>query len=672
MQHKVQDRIQQLSRLLTEYSHQYYAQAAPTVPDAEYDRLFKELQQLEAAYPQYAVTDSPTQRIGSQPVAAFSPVKHDVPMLSLDNAFSEEDVLAFATRIQDRLKSTDTIVFTCEPKMDGLAVSLLYEHGKFIRGSTRGDGDTGEDVTENLRTIKNIPLKLTTKNPPPLIEVRGEVFLPLKGFAKLNQEQANKEQKLFANPRNAAAGSLRQLDSRITATRPLVMFAYAFGKVPDKSVFATHEQELKTLAEWGFEITPDADSVDTIEGCLTYYHNMLKKRDQLPYEIDGVVYKVNEISLQYKLGFVSRAPRWAIAHKFPAQEEMTMLLAVEFQVGRTGAVTPVARLQPVGVGGVIVSNATLHNMDEIERKDIRVGDTVIIRRAGDVIPEVVSVVLAKRPESAKKIKLPAHCPVCGSDIERLEEESAARCTGGLYCSAQQKEAIKHFASRRMMDIDGLGDKLVDQLIDSGLIKNVADLYGLTVAQLAALERMGDKSAENLMMALENSKATTLGRFLFALGIREVGEFTANRLADYFKSLEKIMQADVETLMTVEDIGPVVAEHVVNFFKEQHNVSIINALLKAGIDWPIPETKADRPLNHKTYVITGTLSSMSREEAKEKLQALGAKVSDSVSSKTTAVIVGEAPGSKAEKAKKLNVPVLDEAAFLKLISMLHKS
>lgn len=658
-------RIEQLSRLITDYNHQYYALAAPTVPDAEYDRVFKELQQLELDYPAYRLADSPTQRVGSQPVAAFGELKHEVPMLSLDNAFSEEEVLSFNKRIHDRIKTENSVSFVCEPKMDGLAVSLLYEKGHFVRGATRGDGQTGEDVTDNLRTIKNIPLALRTPNPPEFVEVRGEVFMPIKGFEVLNQQQLQKEQKIFANPRNAAAGSLRQLDSRITATRPLLMFAYAFGKLPETFGFLTHAEELAVLTQWGFDSAPSA-VVESAQGCLHYYKAMLEKRKTLPYEIDGVVYKVNDLSLQRRLGFVSRAPRWAIAHKFPAQEEMTTLLAVEFQVGRTGALTPVARLNPVRVGGVVVSNASLHNMDEIERKDVQIGDTVIIRRAGDVIPEVVSVVMAKRPESSKKIMLPRHCPVCGSEVERIADEAAARCTGGLYCSAQQKEAIKHFASRKAMNVDGLGDKLVEQLIDSGLVTNVADLYTLSVSQLTELDRMGEKSAENLIQALEKSKETSLGRFLFSLGIREVGEFTASRVASYFKSLEAVMRADIDTLLAVEDVGPVVAEHLVNFFKEQHNLHIIDALLKAGLHWPRPETKADVPLSHKTYVITGTLSSMSREEAKEKLQALGAKVSDSVSSKTSGVVVGESPGSKAEKAKKLNVPVLDEGAFLVLL------
>lgn len=665
MTENVKQRIQALVAQLTEYGYQYYTLDAPTVPDAEYDRLFKALQALEAEYPDLKLPETPTQRVGAKPVSAFKPVQHALPMLSLDNAFTEESVLAFNKRVKDRLKFEGAIAYACEPKMDGLAVSLLYENGLFVRGATRGDGRTGEDISENIKTIKNIPLKLSTETPPTFIEIRGEVFMPLGGFERLNAQQIKKDEKPFANPRNAAAGSLRQLDSRITAARPLAMFAYSFGVMPNDLQFETHFSGLDTLKQWGFEISPDACVVENIAGCLEFYDKLLAKREQLPYEIDGVVYKVNNLALQEKLGFVSRAPRWAIAHKFPAQEEMTVLESIEFQVGRTGAVTPVARLEPVQVGGVTVSNATLHNMDEINRKDVRVGDTVIIRRAGDVIPEIVSVVTSKRPANARKIHLPAHCPVCDSDVELVEGEAIARCSGGLYCRAQQKEAIKHFASRKAMDIDGLGNKLVEQLVDEGLIANIADLYSLDLSRLAALARMGRKSAANLIESLEKSKQTTLGRFLFALGIREVGEVTAASLANHFKAIEPLQITDEETLVSINDVGPIVAQHVLNFFHEQHNLDIIQALLAAGIQWPTPVEAKNAKFSGKTFVITGTLDTLSRQEAKEKLQALGAKVSSSVSAKTDYLVAGESPGSKYDKAQKLNINILDEKGFLAL-------
>lgn len=659
-------RVAKLHDLLTTYSHQYYVLNVPTVPDSEYDRLFHELIELESRYPELKTVDSPTMRVGSKPLDAFAPVKHNVPMLSLDNAFDEAQLTAFDKRIKDRLKTVDTIDYVCEPKMDGLAVTLIYKEGVLRLGATRGDGATGENITENLRTIPAIPLHLKGNVFPDVIEVRGEVFMPLKGFHQLNQAQAKKGEKEFVNPRNAAAGSLRQLDSRITAARPLHMFAYAFGVGADELKLNTHKAILDQLQSWGFQVTPDVTIARSVKDCMRFYESLLKKRDTLPYEIDGVVYKVNDLRLQSRLGFVSRAPRWAIAHKFPAQEEMTVVEAVEFQVGRTGAVTPVARLKPVFVGGVTVSNATLHNMDEIERKDVRVGDTVIIRRAGDVIPEVVCVVKAKRPTSTQKIQLPKQCPICCSEIERIKGEAAARCTGGLFCAAQRKEAIKHFASRKAMDIDGLGDKLVEQLVDQKMVNSVADLYTLDLGQLAALERMGRKSAANLYEALEKSKKTTFARFLYALGIREVGQVTANSLAQHFKTLEALRDSDEESLVAINDVGPIVAKHVINFFHEKHNQDVIEALLNRGVNWPKPAASANATLEGRTFVITGTLKSLSREEAKEKLQALGAKVAGSVSSKTTAVIVGDNPGSKYDKAKKLGVEILSEEAMRALL------
>lgn len=666
------ERIEKLRNMLDQHNYHYYVLDNPIVPDVEYDRLYRELQQLEAEYPEFITPDSPTQRVGAEPLSAFAQIKHDIPMLSLGNAFSEEELYAFNKRIYDRLQIEmhaieSDMEYAAEPKLDGLAVSLLYKKGKFIQGGTRGDGYTGEDITANLRTLKTIPLHLIGNDYPKWLEVRGEVYMPKDGFEQLNQYAREHEEKVFANPRNAAAGSLRQLDPRITAKRPLEVYCYAVGRVEGKTLPQKHTDILATLREWGLRVNPETEIVQGPEGCLAYYRNIGKKRDRLPYEIDGVVYKVNDIKLQQELGFVSRAPRWAIAHKFPAREELTVLNAVEFQVGRTGALTPVARLAPVNVAGVTVSNATLHNMDEVERKDVRIGDTVIIRRAGDVIPEVVGVIMDKRPKGARKIKLPKKCPVCQSDILRLEGEAIVRCSGGLYCLAQRKEAIKHFASRKALDIEGLGDKLVEQLIDENLIRHIDDLFLLNAQQLAALERMGEKSARNLVDALEKAKHTTLARFIYALGIREVGEATAQNLAQYYGDLEILMQADEEQLQTVNDIGPVVAGHIARFFQQKHNRDVIEKLLKVGIRWPaLPRKTGFKPLAEHVYVITGTLSSMTRDEAKSRLQAIGAKVAGSVSKKTTALIAGENAGSKFDKAVELAVTVLEEDAFLKLL------
>ena len=657
----VVQRIEALRKEIREHNYRYYVLDDPTVPDAEYDRLMRELQALEAEYPELLTSDSPTQRVGAEPAREFGEVRHEIPMLSLANAFSEEDLLAFDKRIRDRLDTSESIEFAAEPKLDGLAVSLLYEDGKLVRGATRGDGVTGEDITQNIRTIKTIPLALHGNDWPRVLEVRGEVYMPREGFEALNERARERGEKTFVNPRNAAAGSLRQLDPRVTAERPLAIFCYSVGHVEGIELPGRHSEILERLRTWGLRVCPERDVVQGPEGCLDYYRRIGEQRDALPYEIDGVVYKVNRIDLQQDLGFVSRAPRWAIAHKFPAQEEITVLREVEFQVGRTGALTPVARLEPVFVGGVTVSNATLHNMDEIERKDVHVGDTVIVRRAGDVIPEVVGVVMERRPGDARPVEMPAECPVCGSEVVRAEGEAVARCSGGLYCGAQRKEAIKHFASRRAMDIEGLGDKLVDQLVEAGLVDHVDGIYRLTVEQVASLERMGEKSAQNLINAIDASRDTSLERFIFALGIREVGEATARALAMHFGDLEPLMKADEEALQTVPDVGPIVAKHIVRFFAQGHNRDVIEKLLESGITWAkieIQET-GEQPLKGNTYVLTGTLESMTRDEAKSWLMALGAKVTGSVSKKTTAVIAGAEAGSKLDKAEALGVEILDE-------------
>lgn len=664
----IQQHVDALRRQLHEHNHRYYLLDEPLIPDAEYDRLFRELQQLETDHPELLSADSPTQRVGSAPNKKFASVKHDVPMLSLNNVFSDDELLAFDKRVIDRLSSSRAIEYVCEPKLDGLAVSLHYQEGVLVRAATRGDGMTGEDITANVRTINTVPLTLRGKEFPAALEVRGEIYMPKAGFAELNKQAEQQGTKQFANPRNAAAGSVRQLDSHITAQRPLAFYAYALGQVDETQIDTTHQAILNNLQSWGFPVCDEIKTVQGIEQCLAYYAAVLAKREQLPYEIDGVVYKVNQINLQKQLGFVSRAPRWAIAHKFPAQEELTVINSVEFQVGRTGALTPVARLEPVFVGGVTVSNATLHNMDEIERKDVRIADTVIVRRAGDVIPEVASVILERRTKDSKKIQLPKHCPVCGSDVIKLEDEAVARCTGGLYCLAQAKEAIKHFASRRAMDIDGLGNKIIEQLVDEGLVKNVADLYCLSLEQLVGLERMAEKSATNILQALEQSKQTSLNRFLYGIGIREVGEATARNLANYLTNLEAIKKATVEQLQQVPDIGPIVAEHIYFFFQQSHNLEIIERLLSLGIHWPTIEapTAAELPLAEKRFVITGTLSTMSRDDAKLRLQSLGAAVSGSVSKNTSYVVAGENPGSKLTKAEQLGVTVLDEQQLIELL------
>jgi DNA ligase (NAD+) len=662
----IQSQAATLREQLNYHNYRYYVLDDPEVPDAEYDRLFRELQALEERYPALVSSDSPTQRVGAKPLAAFAEVQHVVPMLSLGNAFDDEEVLAFGRRLSEKL-GTEDIVFTVEPKLDGLAISLLYENGVLVRAATRGDGMTGEDVTQNVRTIKSIPLHLLGDDYPRLLEVRGEVYMPKAGFEALNKRQLAAGEKPFANPRNAAAGSLRQLDSKIAATRPLTIFCYGVGQVEQGELPHSHGAILQRLKDWGLRVCPEIETVRGIESCLVFYRRIAEQREALPYDIDGVVYKVDNLAQQQVLGFVSRAPRWAIAHKFPAQEAITQLLGIDVQVGRTGALTPVARLAPVEVGGVTVTNATLHNQDEIERMDVRVGDTVVVYRAGDVIPKVASVVLSQRPKHTHRFEMPRQCPECGSDVEREEGEAIMRCSGGLFCPAQRKQAIKHFASRRAMDIEGLGDKLVDQLVDAGLVENPADLYQLSLETVAGLERMAEKSAQNLLDALEKSKSTTLARFLFALGIREVGETTALSLANHYRTLDAIMQADEEDLQTVPDVGPIVAAHVVTFFKQPHNREVIKQLIAKGkgVHWPAIEMVEPEalPLAGKTIVLTGTLSRMSRTEEKQQLQKLGAKVAGSVSKKTDLVIAGEAAGSKLEKAESLGVETMDEQAFL---------
>jgi len=663
----VHKRVLDLREQLAHHNYLYYVLDQPEIPDAEYDRLLRELQDLEAQHPELVTPDSPTQRVGATPLKAFAEVRHEVPMLSLANAFDEEEVEAFDRRARERLEA-DTLVYTAEPKLDGLAVSLLYRNGVLERGATRGDGTTGEDVTANLRTLGSVPLRLRGEGWPAQLEVRGEVVMTRAGFEELNRRQIKRGEKAFVNPRNAAAGSLRQLDSRVTAERPLELYCYGIGLAEGAELPGRHSERLMRLREWGLRVTSLVQVVEGVAGCLDYYRDMQAKRDELPFDIDGVVYKVDDLAQQQALGFVSRAPRWALAHKFPAQEEMTRLLEVEWQVGRTGALTPVARLEPVFVGGVTVTNATLHNQDEIERKDIHLGDTVIVRRAGDVIPEVVNALASKRPKGARRPHLPKHCPVCGSEVERPEGEAVARCTGGLYCAAQRREAVKHFASRRAMDIEGLGDKLVDQLDDKGLIRDLSDLYHLHKDQLSSLDRMGEKSAENLLEALEKSKDTTLARFIFALGIRQVGEATAQALAAHFGGIEALQDADAEALEAVPDVGPVVAQSIRAFFHEKHNREVIDRLMAAGVHWPavVRTPQGEAPLAGKTVVITGTLAAMTRDQAKERLQALGAKVSGSVSARTSFVVAGESAGSKLDKAQALGVEVWDEARLLELL------
>lgn len=665
---QIRQQLETLRSEINQHNIQYYVVDDPQVTDQYYDQLMRRLQALESEHPELITADSPTQRVGADAADQFDPVQHEIPMLSLGNAFDEAEMHGFNKRLNDLLPVDRQLEYSAEPKLDGLAVSLLYRHGILVQAATRGDGRTGENITANVRTIQSVPLKLTAEKTPELLEVRGEVYMSLTGFNALNETQRKNENKVFANPRNAAAGSLRQLDPRITASRPLVFCGYGLGKTADIPLPDTQYEQMKWIRSMGLPISPHIEKCQGVQQCVDYYHKIAKQRDSLAFEIDGVVFKLNSIEFQRQAGFVSRAPRWAIAWKFPAQEVMTRLLDVEFQVGRTGALTPVARLEPVSVGGVIISNATLHNMDEIIRKDIRIGDTVIVRRAGDVIPEVVSVVIKDRKKSFLKPQMPEHCPICSSEVVQIEGQAAYRCTGGLVCAAQRKQAIKHFASRKAMDIDGLGDKLVEQLVDLTLIDSVADLYRLTLQQLSLLDRMATKSAQNLLAALQQSKQTTLSRFIYSLGIREVGEATAERLAVYFRKLEPVMQADQQTLIQVDDIGPIVALNIEHFFSQPDNKEVIGKLLATGINWPPmgPAEGKDKTLSGNIYVITGTLESYSRQQVAELLKYKGAKVSSSISKKTSALIVGDKPGSKIDKANRLGVDILDQQAFEKLL------
>jgi DNA ligase (NAD+) len=658
-------RAGKLRREIERHNYQYYVLDRPLISDAEYDALFHELQQLEARHPQLVTPDSPTQRVGAAPAEAFAEVTHRVPMLSLNNAFGEEEVGAFDRRVREGL-AAENVEYAAEPKFDGLAVSLVYEHGALARGATRGDGYTGEDVTANLRTVRSIPLRLEARRAPPLLEARGEVLMLRSDFEELNRAQRGRGEKEFANPRNAAAGSLRQLDSHVTATRKLTFFAYGLGAAEGVPRFAKHSQLLEYLAESHFPVAAERAVVRGAAALLEYYRKIGAKRDRLPYDIDGVVYKVNDLAAQERLGFVARAPRFAVAHKFPAEEAMSEVVAIGVQVGRTGALTPVARLKPVFVGGVTVTNATLHNEDEIRRKDIRIGDTVVVRRAGDVIPEVVRVLQEKRPPRARQFVMPERCPVCGSAVKRLEDEAVARCTAGLYCPAQRKQALLHFASRRAMDIEGLGDKLVDQLVDGGIVKTPADLYRLDVGTLARLERMAEKSAANVIAAIERSKRTTLARFIYALGIRNVGESTARDLAQHFGKLGDLMAADEEALQRVPDVGPVVAQSIAQFFAESHNRKVVKRLLDIGAQFErMPAANRGRVAG-KTFVLTGTLPNLTREEAKSRIEAHGGRVAASVSKKADYVVVGSEPGSKHDQARKLGLAMIDEPGLLELL------
>jgi DNA ligase (NAD+) len=674
----IKKQIESLREKLRYHSYQYYVLDDPDIPDAQYDRLYNQLVALEEKHPQLITPDSPTQRVGAKPLSAFDQIQHQLPMLSLDNVFSFDALLSFYQRLQDRLqedRAEEEIKLTAEPKLDGLAISLRYEKGVLIYAATRGDGSTGENVTQNVRTMRCVPLRLLGENYPDVLEVRGEVFMPKAGFEKLNRLAKQNDEKEFANPRNAAAGSLRQLDPTITAKRPLSLYCYSTGVVDgEKSagkLATTHYEILQQLRAFGLPVCNEIKLVNSVEACLSYYEDILKRRDDLAYDIDGIVYKVNSIALQNSLGFVARAPRWAVAHKFPAQEEISKIIDVDFQVGRTGAITPVARLEPVFVGGVTVSNATLHNMDEIRRKDVRVGDQVIIRRAGDVIPEVVRVLPNSRTAPLAEIQMLTNCPVCHSRVEQIEGEAVARCTGGLFCRAQRAQVIKHFASRKAMDIDGLGESKVEQLVEQGLINTAADLYQLKVETLTSLERMGEKSAKNLLNALEDSKQPMLARFIYALGIREVGETTARNLAKEFKTLSAVQSASYEQLIEVQDVGPIVAKHMINFLSQEHNQGVIKQLLAAGIKVQDVEQLSSNEqekceFTGKTLVITGTLPTLSREQAKQKLLAVGAFVTSSVSAKTDYLLAGDKAGSKLSKATKLGVSIIDEATMLKIL------
>ena len=659
-------RVRELRELIDHHNYRYHVLDDPEISDADFDGLLLQLRALEAQHPSLQSPDSPTQRVGGAASDEFQEVRHRVPMLSIDNAFTQDEVLAFDRRVRERLGDEVEIEYSAEPKLDGLAISITYENGVFVRAATRGDGQVGEDVSANVRTIASVPLRLRGVAPS-VLEVRGEVYMPIAGFERMNREAAAREEKTFVNPRNAAAGSLRQLDPKVTARRPLDVFFYAIGVLEGQDLPGRHSDSLQLLRDLGLRVSPEVRRVRGAAGCLEYYAAMADKRAQLAYQIDGVVYKVDSLQAQRLLGFVSRAPRWSVAHKFPAEEATTILRDVEFQVGRTGALTPVARLLPVFVGGVTISNATLHNMDEIERKGVMIGDTVIVRRAGDVIPEVARVVLAKRPSDARPLILPTRCPVCDSPVQRDADAAVARCTGGYRCSAQRKERLRHFAARRALDIEGLGDKLIEQLVDAGLVSSPADLFTLSREQLLQLERMGEKSADNILAALRKSKQTTLARFLFALGIREVGEATAMALASHFGSIEALLEADLDAVQQVDDVGPVVAARVVEFFADAANRVLVDKLRAAGVQWPaFAAEQGDKPLVGLSFVITGTLDALSRDAALDALRALGAKTSGSVSKKTNYLIAGRDAGSKLRKAAEQGVAVLDEAALLQIL------
>ena len=699
----VADEVSELRSLINHQNYLYHSLDVSEISDAAFDGLFRRLRELETDNPGLVSADSPTQRVGGQPLGAFDPVVHELPMLSLDNAFGESDVYDFERRIVARLGtgstraegslptqgsrpaegsrptegshpaegSTSGIVFTCEPKIDGVAVSLTYENGVLVRGATRGDGSTGEDITQNVRTIESIPLRLLGDGHPEVLEVRGEAYFSLSAFNRMNADAVRNDQKIFANPRNAAAGTLRQLDPRLTAKRKLTMFSYSVGYVADGELPGRHSEILQRLQTWGLRVNPLIEVVHGAEGCIRYFNDMQTRRASLDYEIDGVVFKVDGIDLQQALGQLTRTPRWSIAHKFPAEEAVTTLEDVEFQVGRTGAVTPVARLAPVKVAGVTIRNATLHNMDEIKRLGLRIGDRVVIKRAGDVIPKVQSVLLAERPADTEAVKLPLACPACGAEIIAPEGEVLARCSAGLTCGAQLKENIRHFASRLAMDIEGVGQKLVDQLVEAGMISSSGDLYHLTFEQFVGMERLGPKSAENLLAALEASKVTTLPRFILALGIPEVGESTAASLASHFGDLDPLRKADLEALQRVPDVGPIVAAHIDGFFRQDGNTQIIDSLIASGVHWEtVTPSAVPQTLAGQTIVLTGTLTEMSRNDAKQRLTAMGAKVSGSVSAKTTLVIAGDAAGSKLAKAQALGIEVRDEAGLIALLGELE--
>jgi len=668
MKNRPKAALTSLYREIEHHNHLYHVLDDPEIPDAAYDRLLKKLIDLEQAHPDLVSADSPTRRVGDTPLESLGEVHHGLPMLSLNNGFDDDQVTEFDRRCREALK-TESILYVAEPKLDGLAISLIYEKGRMVRAATRGDGTRGEDVTHNARTIRSIPLGLSGDGFPGLLEVRGEVYMPRAGFTRLNEQQRIAQAKPYVNPRNAAAGSLRQLDPRVSASRPLAFFCYGIGQVDDGLLERSHSANLARLRGWGLRVNPRVQSVTGVAECLGYYRNLLGIRDDLDYEIDGVVYKVDSIPEQQRLGSVSRAPRWALAHKFPAQEELTVVQGIEVQVGRTGAVTPVARLKPVFVGGVTVSNATLHNRSEIQRLDVRIGDTVFVRRAGDVIPEIVSVVRQQRPPGTRRYRFPDSCPVCGSSVISDEDGVILRCSGGLYCNAQIKESIKHFASRRAMDIEGLGNKLVEQLVDAGHVTDVSDLYALDEKVISSLERMGDKSASNLVAALARSRETSLARFLFALGIPQVGETTARLLADHFGSLDRLQAATLEQLQAVPDVGPVVAEGLLGFFREKHNQSVIQRLRRRGVTWAEQAAPllSSGPLAGRTFVLTGTLTALNRQQAAEQLTAFGARVTGSVSRKTDYLVAGMDPGSKLVRAEKLGITVLDESALLTLLA-----